>query len=274
MTSALPYFDCIELHRRGRVLTIAMNRPARLNAFDSVLHGELPRALDFAAADRDSDVIVLTGNGRAFSAGGDIDWQQDAADDPSMFETTVREARRIVYGILDCEKPIIARVNGPAVGLGATVALLCDIIIAAESAYLSDPHVSVGMVAGDGGAMIWPQLIGFARAKEYLFTGDRIMAPEACAMGLINRAVHDATLDAEVDAFADRLASGAQLAIRYSKVTINVALRQLAAAIMDVGLGYESITNVHPDHHEALAAFRDRRRPRFGQTAAPGSAER
>lgn len=264
----MPVFEHIELHRRGPVLTIALNRPAKLNAFDAVLHGELPRALAFAAHDPDSDVIVLTGRGRAFSAGGDIGWQQAAADDPTMFETTVREARRIVFGILDCEKPVIARVNGPAVGLGATVALLCDIVIAAESAYFSDPHVSVGMVAGDGGALIWPQLIGFARAKEYLLTGDRITASDARDIGLINRVAPDAALDAEVDAFADRLASGAQMAIRYSKVTINTALRQMAGPIMDVGLGYESVTNVSADHHEALAAFRDRRRPRFGRAAA------
>jgi enoyl-CoA hydratase len=262
-------FEHIELRRRGRILTVALNRAERLNAFNALLHAELPRAIEYAAEDTESDVIILTGNGRAFSAGGDLGWQQEAADHPGMFEATIREAKKLVFGIIDCEKPIIAHVNGPAVGLGATIALLCDIVIAGDSAYFSDPHVSVGMVAGDGGAMIWPQMIGFARAKEYLLTGDKIAAPDAMKIGLINRSVPDSALSAEVDKFADRLASGAQMAIRYSKVTINVALRQLAGTIMDVGLGYESLTNISADHHEALAAFREKRLPCFDRKADP-----
>ena len=257
-------FESLEISRRGRVVTIAFDRPASLNAFDAVLHTEFARAIIDVAQEPESDVVVITGNGRAFSAGGDLAWQQFAADHPEAFEITVREAKQIVFGMIDCEKPIIAKINGPAVGLGATVALLCDISFIAETAYLADPHVSVGMVAGDGGAVIWPQLIGFARAKEYLFTGDRIAAAEAVRIGLVNHAVPDADLSRAVDELADRLASGAQMAIRYSKMTVNVALRQLASAAMDVGLGYESMTNVSSDHHEALAAFREKRRPVFG----------
>jgi enoyl-CoA hydratase len=257
-------FECLAISRRGRVVTVAFNRPESLNAFNAALHTEFARAIVEIAQEAESDVIVLTGNGRAFSAGGDLAWQQFAADNPKAFEITVREAKQIVFGMIDCEKPIIARINGPAVGLGATLALLCDISFIAESAYLADPHVSVGMVAGDGGALIWPQLIGFARAKEYLFTGDRIAAHEAARIGLVNYAVPDEALGDAVDAFVDRLASGAQMAIRYSKMTVNVALRQLASAIMDVGLGYESMTNVSNDHREALAAFREKRPPVFG----------
>lgn len=257
-------YESLEISRRGRVVTIAFDRPASLNAFDAVLHTEFARAIVDVAQEPESDVVVITGNGRAFSAGGDLAWQQFAADHPAAFEITVREAKQIVFGMIDCEKPIIAKINGPAVGLGATVALLCDISFIAETAYLADPHVSVGMVAGDGGAMIWPQLIGFARAKEYLFTGDRIAAAEAARIGLVNHAVPDAGLSRAVDEFADRLTSGAQMAIRYSKMTVNVALRQLASAAMDVGLGYESMTNVSSDHHEALAAFREKRPPVFG----------
>ena len=259
----LPTFAALRLERRSRALTIAFDRPDTLNSFDARMHAELPRALAFAAADPLSDVVVLTGRGRAFSAGGDIAWQQAAADRPELFEATVREARAIVFGIIDCEKPIIARVNGPAVGLGATIALLCDASFVARSTYLADPHVSIGMVAGDGGAIIWPQLVGFARAKRYLFTGDRIAAEEAERIGLVTQAVDDERLGAVVDAFADRLADGARLAIRYSKVTANIALRQLMTAALDVGLGFESLTNVSPDHREALAAFRERRPRRF-----------
>lgn len=259
----LPQFETISLARRGRILTIMLNRPDKLNAFDAALHRELPQAIAFASEDPGSDVVILTGAGRAFSAGGDMAWQQDGCDEPSRFEVTVREAKQIIFGLIDCEKPVIARINGPAVGLGATIALFCDISFMAESTYISDPHVSIGMVAGDGGAVIWPQLIGFARAKEYLLTGDRIAAPDAARMGLVNHTVPDGELDRRVEAFADRLAQGAQQAIRYSKVTMNIALRQLAASIMDVGLGYESLTNISDDHREALAAFRERRAPRF-----------
>ena len=260
-------YEHLELKRRGRVLTIALNRPDKLNAFNAKLHAELPEAITQAANDPDSDVLILTGNGRAFSAGGDIAWQQSAADDPALFQATAREAKQIIFGLIDCEKPIVAKINGPAVGLGATIALFCDVSFIAQSAYISDPHVSVGMVAGDGGAVIWPQLVGFARAKEFLFTGDRIDAAVAARIGLVNHVVEDSDLDTTVDAFADRLAAGAALAIRYTKLTINVALRELASSIMDVGLGYESVTNFSSDHREALAAFREKRAAQFGRKA-------
>ena len=252
-------FEFIGLHRRNRVLTIIFNRPEKLNAFNAKQHTEFVEALTFASSDPQCDVIVITGAGRAFSAGGDISWQQEAADHPSLFETTVREAKQIIFGLIDCEKPIIAKINGPAVGFGATVALFCDVIFIARSAYISDPHVSVAMVAGDGGAVIWPQLIGFARAKEYLLTGDKIHAAEAERIGLVNHAVQDSELNSTVELFADRLVAGAQTAIRYSKITINVALRELASSMMDVGLGYESVTNLSADHREALSAFREKK---------------
>jgi enoyl-CoA hydratase len=254
-------FEKIAISRRERILTVALDRPHRLNAFDAQLHSELPRALAFAAEDPGSDVVVLTGSGRAFSAGGDLDWQLEAARRPVMFEATVREARQIVLGILDCEKPVVARINGPAVGLGATIALLCDVSFMARTAYISDPHVNVGMVAGDGGALIWPQLIGFARAKEFLFTGDSITADDAARIGLVNHAVDDADLDDRVEGFCDRLAAQPQLALRYTKQTANVALKQLAPAVLDVGLGYESLTNVSAEHVAALTAFKAKRTP-------------
>lgn len=183
------HYEAIRISRRDRVLTLTMDRGGRLNAVDAQLHEELSRVFVDAAKDPESDVVVLTGAGRAFCAGGDVDWMQDAIDDPGSFETTVAEAKAIVFSLLDCEKPTISMINGPAVGLGATLALLCDISFAADTTYLADPHVSIGMVAGDGGALIWPQLIGFARAKEFLFTGDRIDARRAAEIGLINHAV-------------------------------------------------------------------------------------
>lgn len=251
-------YRTIRIERRGRVLHLTLDRAAALNAVDAVMHEELARVFTDAGNDPGSDVVVLTGAGRAFCAGGDIDWMQDAIDHPENFETTVAEAKRIVFSLLDCEKPTIAKINGPAVGLGATLALFCDIGFAAETAYLADPHVSVGMVAGDGGAVIWPQLVGFARAKEFLFTGDRIAAPRAAEIGLINHAVAAADLDAAVDAFADRLVNGSVKAIRWTKVTVNIALKQLAHSMMDTGLAYEALTNAGADHRERVRAFRER----------------
>ncbi|WP_291605478.1 enoyl-CoA hydratase/isomerase family protein [Bradyrhizobium sp.] len=249
-------YEAIAVTRRGRVLTLTMNRPERLNAVDAQLHTELSRIFVDAANDPDSDVIVLTGAGRAFCAGGDVGWMQDAIDNPDSFEVTMAEAKSIIFSLLDCPKPTISRINGPAVGLGATLALFCDISFAAENAYLSDPHVSIGMVAGDGGAVIWPQLIGFARAKEFLFTGDRIDARRAAEIGLINRAIPAEELSATVDAFADRMVAGATKAIRFTKVTVNLALKQLASSIMDAGLAYEALTNVSRDHQLLVERFR------------------
>lgn len=252
------HYQTIRFDRRGRVLYLTLDRAASLNAVNGPMHEELSRVFRDAALDRDSDVIVITGAGRAFCAGGDVGWMQDAIDRPESFEDTVQEAKAIVFSLLDCEKPIISKINGPAVGLGATIALFCDISFAADTAYISDPHVSIGMVAGDGGAVIWPQLIGYARAKEFLLTGDRISAPHAAEIGLINRSVPAEALDREVDAFADRLAAGATKAIRWSKVTVNIGLKQLAHSMMDVGLAYEALTNVGSDHQARVKAFRER----------------
>jgi enoyl-CoA hydratase len=254
-------YRTIRIDRRGRVLTLTLNRPDKLNAVDRLMHAELATIFADAAADPDSDVVVLTGAGRAFCAGGDIGWMQEMID--HGFAETAREAKQIVNSLLDCEKPLIARLNGHATGLGATIALFCDVVFAADHARIGDPHVSIGLTAGDGGAIVWPQLIGYARAKEYLLTGDLIQAPDAARIGLINRAVPAAQLDAEVDAFADRMASGARVAIRTTKRAINLGLKQIAAALLDAGLAFESESNASADHREAVAAFREGRKPTF-----------
>ncbi|ARR55827.1 enoyl-CoA hydratase [Rhizorhabdus wittichii DC-6] len=258
-------YQTILFNRRGRVLEVTLNRPDKLNATDAVLHSELARLFVDISNDPDSDIVVLTGAGRAFSAGGDVAWMQEAIDEPERFEQTVREAKQIVFGLIDCEKPVIAKLNGHATGLGATIALFCDVIFAAEHAKIGDPHVSIGFVAGDGGAVIWPQLIGYARAKEYLLTGDLMTATEAARMGLINHAVPAAELDERVDAFADRLANGATKAIRWTKMSVNIGLRDLATSIMDASLAYEALSNVTADHAEAVKAFSEKRPPLFGR---------
>ena len=181
MTGPFDYsqYRDILVEKRNRVMTITLNAPDRLNAFTGPMHNALSRIWDDVNDDPDVHVVVLTGAGRAFSAGGNVVAMQQKIDYLEAWDAGMPEAKRIVFRMLECDKPIIARVNGHAVGLGATVALLCDIIIAADSAKIGDPHVNAGLVAGDGGALIWPQLVGFARAKEYLLTGDMKSAAEA-----------------------------------------------------------------------------------------------
>jgi enoyl-CoA hydratase len=256
-------YENIAFKRRERVLEIILNRPDKYNAVDAALHTELARVFTDAANDAESDIIVLTGAGKAFSAGGDVNHMQKSVEEPERWSKTVLEGKQIVFSLLDCEKPIIAKVNGHATGLGATLALFCDVVFASETAKIGDPHVSVGLVAGDGGAIIWPQLIGYARAKEYLMTGQLMSASEAERIGLINHAVPPGELDAKVDAFVDRLAAGAPQAIRWTKVSVNIGLKQLAHSIMDTAIAYEWLSARSSDHREAVAAFLEKRTPKY-----------
>lgn len=153
--------------KEGRTMTVTMNRPDQLNAMTWDMHEESSRIFYDLGMDHSIDVVILTGAGRAFSAGGDIVGMKMMYEDTEMFDRSINEAKKVVFGILDCDKVIIAKVNGDAVGLGATMALFCDIIFAADHARFGDPHVKVGLAAGDGGAVIWPQAIGYAKAKEY-----------------------------------------------------------------------------------------------------------
>lgn len=257
-------YQRIHWSRDGRVLTLSLNHPRKLNAVDQLMHEELAQVFTDAGDDKDSDVIVLTGAGAAFCAGGDISWFQRAnRAEPGATRPSVLEAKKIVFSLLDLEKPIIAKVRGPAIGLGCTIALFCDVIFAADTARFADPHVGVGIVAGDGGAAIWPHLVGHARAKEYLMTGDAILAPEAERIGLINHAVGEGELDARVAAFAARLAEGPTQAIKYTKVSVNIGLKQIAHAILDASLAYEMMTFETDDHREAVEAFLAKRKPKF-----------
>lgn len=256
-------YRTIRFSRSGRVLTATLNRPEAMNAVDAVMHEELSRLFYDLASDAGSDVIVLTGAGKAFCAGGDLIWLQEAIDDPEVFLRMGAEAKRIVFGQLEVEKPIVCRLNGPATGLGASLALFCDVVIASAAAVIGDPHVSVGLVAGDGGCIIWPQQVGYSRAKEYLLTGKLAKAEEAERIGLINRVVPAEQLDEAVYEFAGQLARGATKSIRWTKVTTNTPLKALAHQLFDMGLAYESMSNVSADHQEAVSAFRERRKPVF-----------
>ena len=263
--TALPTFETILAERRDRLLILTLNRPDVLNAFGLTMHTEIIEAFRFAASDPDSDVILLTGAGRAFSAGGDLERMEECIADPDEFAREAADAKRLIFALLDIEKPVVARVNGHAVGLGATIALLCDVIFAAEDAKIGDPHVKVGLVAGDGGAIIWPHLIGFARAKEYLMTGKLIPASQAAQMGLVNHAVPAGELDARVYDFCDELLSGATMAIRWTKVTVNLELKRLANSLMDPGIAYESLSVRLEDHRNAVEEMKRNIRAKRGE---------
>jgi enoyl-CoA hydratase len=267
MTTPAPVreYKTLLLTRNGRLLTITMNRPDSLNAVNFEMHEELADVFGYAATDEHSDVVLLTGAGRAFSAGGDIDHIARNAANPVLFDREAATAKRILLAMLDLDKPLICKMNGHAVGLGATVALSCDIIFAAEGAKIGDPHVGIGLVAGDGGAILWAQRIGLARAKEYLLTGDILTATKAAEIGLINHCLPPAELDAAVDAFCTRLLNGATQAIRYTKILTNLELKRLATALLDAGIAYESVSVRSDDHREAVKALQEKRKPVFGK---------
>ncbi len=257
-------YETLRFDRAGRVLTITINMPEKLNVVTAQLHQEMARVFDDAADDPDSDIVVLTGAGDVFCAGGDLNWLHGELQEgliPWVVEG--RTVKRIVHTLLDCPKPVIARVNGDAMGFGASIALLCDIVIAVDTARFADPHVKVGLSAGDGGALIWPQLIGYAKAKHYLMTGEPIGAVEAERLGLVTFVVPPAELDVFVAKYAERLARGAQSAIRYTKITTNIGLRNLLTSVFEAGVAYEGLSKYSPNYSEGVNAFLDKRRPKF-----------
>jgi enoyl-CoA hydratase len=256
------HFKTMTFGLKERVLTVTLNRPDKLNAVTEEMEYEFAEFFLMGAMNQDFDIVVLTGAGKAFSAGGDVEnWMAKNVADPGRVNTDM--IRRIVFAILDFPKPIIAKLNGHAIGLGATIALFCDVIFASTEAKIADPHVKLGLSAGDGGAVIWPQLIGYARAREYLMTGELIPATKAAEIGLINHAVPPAELDATVDAFVQKLSKGALLAIAATKQTVNVGLKQVATAVMDASAAYEKLTVYSRDHAEGVKAFAEKRKPVF-----------
>jgi enoyl-CoA hydratase len=256
-------FRHLELIQDGAILNVILNRPELMNATHLEMERELCRVFTEVNDDHNVRVVVLTGAGRTFCGGGDFGYIREGMDQPPRFWNALPTAKRLVFSMLDCTKPVIAKINGHAIGLGATIALFCDVSFAADHARIADPHVAIGFVAGDGGAVIWPQLIGYNRAKEFLFTGDPILAPEAARIGLINHAVPAAELDERVQAYAAKVASMPARAVQWTKASVNIGLKQLAHSIMDASIAYEALSNSTRDHREAMDALRDKRKPDF-----------
>ena len=258
------YLEHLAVEHKDGILTLTLNNPDKLNANTDAMHWALSRIWDDIDADPDVSVVIFTGAGeRAFSAGGDpVQFERDI-DDPGHWLNLVSEAKRLIHGILACNKPVIARLNGHAIGFGSTLALASDIIVGVEGARFGDPHCSIGLVCGDGGALLWSQQIGYARAKEFLFTGRLVTMEEAAAIGLINYAVPRDQLDAKVMEIATAIARGASRAIQLTKAVVNLPLRQAALATMDLGMANEMISAGSRDHREAIRAMLEKRAPKF-----------
>ncbi len=245
-----------------RILRVTFNRPERYNALDQVGHRELTYVWREIDMDPDVDVVILTGAGAAFSAGGDFDMIDEIIDDFDVRAQTWKEARDLVYNIINCGKPTIAAINGPAVGAGLVAGLLCDISIVAESVSITDGHTRLGVAAGDHAAIIWPLLCGMAKSKYYLLTCDRLSGAEAERIGLVSRCVPDDALADEAMRVARKLADGAPNAIRWTKYALNNWLR-LAGPTFDASTALEMLGFTGPEAREGVASLRDKRDPKF-----------
>lgn len=248
--------------RENGVLWMTLNRPEVLNAADRQLHTELVEVWRTIDRDPTAKVAVVTGAGRAFSAGGDLKMVEDSYKDFTEIMRILDEARDLVYNMLNCNTPIISAINGPAVGAGLVVALLADISIAAENARLADGHVRMGVAAGDHAAIIWPLLCGMAKSKYYLMTSDFVSGKEAERMGLVSLCVpNDELLDKAMSVATD-LATGPQYAIKFTKRALNQWLLQ-AGPIFDHSLALEMLGFFHEDMMAGVEGLRERKRPLF-----------
>src|SRR2546422_4069157 len=244
------------------VVLITIDRPDVLNATNDRLHWELTQIWRTLETDDGARVAVVTGRGRAFSAGGDLDMVEANARDPKRLAGVLREATDIVYNMINCDKPIISAINGVAVGAGLAVAIMADISNMAGTARLTDGHTKLGVVAGDHAAIIWPLLCGMAKAKYYLLTSDFLDGREAERIGLVSLCVPGAEVLPKALDVATRLAQGSQLSIRWTKRALNNWLRQ-AGPIFDQSLALEMLTFMHPDVREGARALREKRAPAF-----------
>jgi enoyl-CoA hydratase len=245
-----------------RILRITMDAPGKLNAADEIMHGELGRIWKDVEADPDISVAILRGAGEAFSAGGDFDMIDEMIED---FETRARvwkEARDLVYNVINCSKPIVSAMQGPAVGAGLVAGLLADISIASKTARIIDGHTRLGVAAGDHAAIIWPLLCGMAKAKYYLLLCEPISGEEAERIGLVSMCVDEDELQDTAVRIAEKLARGAPSAIRFTKYALNNWLRMMGPNF-DTSLALEFLGFTGPEAKEGLASLREKRRPNF-----------
>ena len=245
----------ITVEKSSTITTITFNRPSKLNALTAEMSRDLLAALDTLDGDEDTAVAVLTGAGRAFCVGGDLALEESF--NAHTFRRELEMFADTVMAILSCSKPIICQMNGHAVGWGATMALFCDVIIASETARIGDPHVNIGLSTGDGASVIWPQLIGYPRAKQMLLTGELMEAQQAERWGLVNEICAPNQLERRVREIAERIAAKPRHAVAMTKASVNIGLKQVVRSAMDGYITYECSTQQHPDHLVAVRRFMD-----------------
>jgi enoyl-CoA hydratase len=260
-------YEALKVSMADGIVTVTLSNPPRKNAINSQTSRELTLIWDDLADDPAVKVIIFTGEGDNFCAGADFSgerpgeaWEEGETKPVSW---VTRAARKHVYGIMECEKPVIAKVRGVAYGMGVSMALACDMVFASPEARFCDSHVKVGLAAGDGGVMLWPLLVGFHRAKEYLMTGTPVGAEHAERIGLINRCVPAGDLDAAVQQLAETLRDMPPHAVNYTKMALNAAMKQMGGAAFEASLGYELYTMGMEDYAEAATAFLEKRKGVF-----------
>ncbi|HEX4247856.1 MAG TPA: enoyl-CoA hydratase/isomerase family protein [Pseudonocardia sp.] len=260
MTTTDTASDVLEVSSAGAVRTVRLTRPAARNAVNTQLHTELTEVWGRIAVDPEARAVLLCGAGGVFSAGGDAEWLYRVASDQVERSRSLEEAKRLAGEMLRFPLPIVAAVEGPAVGLGSSLASLCDLVIMGENAFFADPHVALGVVAGDGAVATWPFLISMMRAKEFLFTGDRIDAKTAVELGLACRAVPDDQVLAEATALAQRLAALPAAALRATKRALNMQLERASIGVLDYACATEAETFTLPEFQRKVAAMRAKAR--------------
>ena len=261
-------YEQLSFERRDNgVLLITIDRPEKYNAADEQMHTELAQVWNDVDRDDQTRVAVITGAGKAFSAGGDLAMVERMAGNYDHVTHMLKEMSELVYNIINCEKPVVSAINGVAVGAGTVAALLADIAIAAEDAKIGDGHVKLGVAAGDHAAIIWPLLAGMAKARYYLLTGEMVTGAEAERLGMVAKALPREQVLDEALRVADTLATGSQQAIRLTKRSLNNWLRS-AGPTFDQSAAYEMLTFLGPDVVEGYTAIREKRAPNFPSARA------
>lgn len=251
------------------VMRVTFSGPSKMGAMDPVMHREVSEVWSDLQADESVNVIIITGEGKSFSAGGNLAEEIRAVDDYEMRMQTMREARHMVYGMINCPKPIVSGVRGWAVGAGIVCALLADVTVVAKDARLMDGHTKIGIAAGDHAMIVWPLLVGMAKAKYYLMCCKPMDGAEAERLGLVSLAVDDAEVEAQTLQIASDLADGPQGALRWTKHCLNNWLR-MAGPSFDASLAMEMIGLAGPEGREGFTAFLEKRKPQFPQDTAAG----
>ncbi|MGV0735059.1 enoyl-CoA hydratase/isomerase family protein [Mycobacterium syngnathidarum] len=245
----------VEIRADGPVRIVEFTRPDRLNAVSGEIHEKFARIWRELERDQDAGAVVITGSGKAFSAGGDMNWFQGLRDDHGARRLAALDGGEIVKEMMRLRLPVVAAVNGPAVGLGCSIAMCADLVVIADDTYLADPHVSIGVVAGDGGAALWPWLTSMRFAKEFLYLGDPIPAALALQIGMVNRVVPREAVLPEALALAHRLAGQPAWAVQDTKRALHMHMTHALGAVLDFSTAVEIHSFLSEDHKERVSAF-------------------